>query len=374
MKVALVHDWLTGMRGGEFVLEALCEMYPEADIYTLLHIPGSVSPRIESHTIHTSVINRLPDVERRYRWYLPLMPAAIESFKLKGYDLVISSSHCVAKGIRPGGAPHVCYCHTPMRYAWDMYHHYFNSRRMGRAPLFAIERIIPMMRKWDLASSSRVDAFVANSAYVARRINRIYRREAAVVHPPVDVDYFSSGPAYERGGSYLMVSAFAPYKRIDLALEAFGWMGRRLIVAGGGEDDKLLRASAAPNISFPGPVSREKLRELYKSCAAFIFPGEEDFGITPVEAMACGAPVIAYGAGGALETVTGLDGEKPTGVFFRQQTVESLIGAVETFEKRHSEITAENLTARAAGFSTDIFKEKMSAWIQLFLSHHRTNG
>ncbi|MDH5637889.1 MAG: glycosyltransferase, partial [Nitrospinota bacterium] len=262
MKVALVHDWLTGMRGGEFVLEALCELYPEADIYTLLHLPGSVSQVIEKHKIHTSFIGRLPDVERRYRWYLPLMPMAIESFQLEGYDLVISSSHCVAKGIRPGGAPHICYCHTPMRYAWDMYHHYFNRQRMSPAPLFAIERIIPLMRKWDLATSDRVDAFVANSAYVARRIGRIYRREASVVHPPVDVEYFTSGTATERGDHYLMVSAFAPYKRIDLALEAFGRMGKKLIVAGGGEDDARLRANASANISFLGPVTKERLREL----------------------------------------------------------------------------------------------------------------
>jgi len=367
VKVALVHDWLTGMRGGEFVLEALCELFPEADIFTLLHIPGSVSPIIEKHTIHTSFIGRLPDVERRYRWYLPLMPMAIESFRLEGYDLVISSSHCVAKGIRPGGAPHICYCHTPMRYAWDMYHHYFNRQRMGAAQLFAIERIIPLMRKWDLASSDRVDAFVANSAYVARRIGRIYRREASVVHPPVDVEYFTSGPSQKSEDHYLMVSAFAPYKRIDLALEAFGRMGKKLVVAGGGEDDARLRANTAENISFLGPVSKERLRELYKSAAAFIFPGEEDFGITPVEAMACGAPVIAYGAGGALETVAGLDDDRPTGVFFPEQTVEALIEAVETFEKRRGEIREGDLINRAAGFSTEIFREKIAARVGEFL-------
>jgi len=367
VKVALVHDWLTGMRGGEFVLEALCRMFPQADIYTLLHIPGSVSPAIEKHRIRSSFIGRLPDVERRYRWYLPLMPTAIESFRLEGYDLVISSSHCVAKGIRPGGAPHLCYCHTPMRYAWDMYHHYFNHQRMGAAPLFAIERIIPLMRKWDLASNERVDAFVANSQYVARRIGRIYRREATVVHPPVDVEFFSSGPAQIRGEHYLIVSAFAPYKRIDLALEAFGRMGKKLIVAGGGEDDARLRAKAAANISFLGPVSKERLRELYKSAAAFIFPGEEDFGITPVEAMACGAPVIAYGAGGALETVAGLEEPRPTGVFFREQTVEGLIEAVDIFEKRRDEIRPESLAARAAEFLEDRFEERMETAIGTLL-------
>ncbi|MDH4184197.1 MAG: glycosyltransferase [Nitrospinota bacterium] len=369
MKIALVHDWLTGMRGGEFVLEALCGIFPQADIYTLLHIPGAVSPAIEGHRITTSFIQRLPEVERRYRWYLPLMPAAIESFRLEGYDLVISSSHCVAKGVRPGGAPHLCYCHTPMRYAWDMYHHYFNRQRMGRAPLFAIERIMPLMRKWDLATTERVDSFVANSAYVAGRIKRIYRRDADVIHPPVDVEYYSHGPAQARGDHYLMVSAFAPYKRIDLALEAFGRMGKRLIVAGGGEDDKRLRSGAGPNITFLGPVSQEKLRELYKSAAAFIFPGEEDFGITPVEAMAAGAPVIAYGAGGALETVAGLDSDKPTGLFFKEQTVEGLVSAVEEFEKRRGDLRPENMVERAANFSREIFRERMAAHVAKFVAH-----
>jgi glycosyltransferase involved in cell wall biosynthesis len=367
MKVALVHDWLTGMRGGEYVLEALCEIFPNADIYTLLHIPGSVSPAIEKHRIYTSFIGRLPDVERRYRWYLPLTPWAIESFRLEGYGLVISSSHCVAKGIRPGGAPHLCYCHTPMRYAWDMYPHYFNRQRMGRAPLFAIERIMPLLRKWDQEATDRVDAFVANSAYVAGRIKRIYRREADVIHPPVDVDYFSSPPAAPRGDDYLIVSAFAPYKRLDLALEAFGRMGKRLIVAGGGEDDARLRAKAGPSIQFLGPVGREKLRELYQSAAAFIFPGEEDFGLTPLEAMAGGAPVIAFGQGGALETVIPLGANGATGLFFREQTAEALIGAVEEFERRRHEFREADLKRRAAQFSRDIFKERMRARIEEFL-------
>ena len=363
MKAALVHDWLTGMRGGEFVLEALCEIYPEADIYTLLHIPGAVSPTIENRRIYTSFIQGVPLSESKYRWLLPLMPTAIESFRLDGYDLVISSSHCVAKGIRPGGAFHACYCHTPMRYAWDMYHHYFNRQRMGAAKLWAIERIMPFLRKWDQATCERVDAFAANSAYVAERINRIYRREARVIHPWVDTEYFSPDPEGKREGAYLMVSAFAPYKRVDLAIAAFRKMGKKLLIAGGGEDDSRLRAMAGPDTEFLGPVSKERLRELYRQAEAFVFPGEEDFGITPLEAMACGTPVIAYGKGGALETVVPLGDEGATGVFFGEQTEEALMGAVELFESRRGQFRAEELASRAGEFSKEIFKTRVKEWI-----------
>ncbi|VAX16664.1 Glycosyltransferase, partial [hydrothermal vent metagenome] len=218
MRVALVHDWLTGMRGGEMVLEELCHMFPRADIYTLIHIIGSVSKTIESHKIVTSFLQKFPMVGKKYRWFLPLMPRAIESLKLDGYDLVISSSHCVAKGVKTGGARHICYCHTPMRYAWDMYDQYFNSERMSPLTLFAIEKIMPGLREWDVKTAPRVDRFVANSHYVKERIQRIYNASADVIYPPVDTGFYTLGQGKRE--KYLIVSAFAPYKRIDLAVEA----------------------------------------------------------------------------------------------------------------------------------------------------------
>ncbi|VAX15957.1 Glycosyltransferase [hydrothermal vent metagenome] len=370
MKVALVHDWLTGMRGGENCLEVFCQMFPGADIYTLIHIKGSVSYDIEKHKIHTSFIQRMPGASRRYRWYLPMMPKAIESFELKGYDLVLSSSHCVAKGVRPQGAPHLCYCHTPMRYAWDMYGHYFNRERYSWPTLLAIEKIMPGLRRWDQSTVSRVDRFVANSRNVAERIKRIYGAESEVIYPPVDVDFYRQAPSGKREG-YLVVSAFAPYKKIDLAIKVFNERKERLIIVGDGEDRARLKAMAGPDIEFYEPVSRERLRELYSNCKALIYPGEEDFGIIPVEAMACGTPVIAYGKGGALETVIPLRDsftENPTGVYFDSQTVDSLNNAIDRFENGADKFKQETLRRQASTFSAKLFREKMEKVINDFLS------
>ncbi len=398
MKVALVHDWLTGMRGGEKVLEVFCERFPEADLYTLLHVPGSVSPIIESRPIHTSFIQSLPKAAQKYRWYLPLMPTAIERFDLSGYDLVLSSSHCVAKGIKTGKAIHLCYCHTPMRYAWDMYPHYFNRDRFGPATLFAIERIMPYLRDWDRRTAGRVNRYIANSHYVAKRIERIYGAEAEVIYPPVDTSYYSprhaggegrqfspeapppsSAPAGQpNSGSdpsardyFLIVSAFAPYKRVDLALSLFAKNGLPLKVAGGGEDEARLRSYAAGNIEFLGKVDDATLRDLYRGARAFIFPGEEDFGITPVEAMACGTPVIAFGRGGALETVAPPDAEgTPTGVFFDRQTEDDLADALTRFVTAEAEglFDPAAIAAHAARFSRPRFAEEIDAFIEKTLS------
>lgn len=334
MKVALVHDWLTGMRGGEKVLEAICELFPQADLYTLLHIKGSVSSIIEKRKIFTSFLQYLPDIERKYRYYLPLMPQAIERVDLSEYDIVISSSHCVAKGVKVKDKTlHICYCHTPMRYIWDMYPIYFKKANIYVRIIMKILR--KYLQKWDLKSSTRVNYFIANSENVRKRIQKHYNRESKVIYPPVDTDFFvPSNSRFKSKSYYLIVSAFAPYKKIDLAIEAFNYLRYPLKIIGVGQEEKRLRKIAKKNIEFLGWVSKEELREHYQNCKALIFPGEEDFGIVAVEAQACGTPVIAYGKGGITETVIPIQdhSDSPTGVFFYEQTPLALIEAVKNLK------------------------------------------
>jgi glycosyltransferase involved in cell wall biosynthesis len=302
LRVALVHDWLTGMRGGEKVLEILCGLFPEAPIYTLFHFPGSVSPEIESHTIHTSFLQKAPGVRDHYRRYLPLFPAAIEEFDLTSYDLIVSSSHCVAKGvISSPDAWHVCYCHTPMRYAWDQEHVYFPDRKGLRARARGL--VLSGLRSWDVSSAPRVNLYVANSTFVARRIRTYYGRDAEVIHPPVDTDFFTPGPSSEGSGYCLMVSALAPYKRVDMAIAACDRLGMELRVVGDGPEAERLRDLAGPRTRLLGSVSRERLRDLYRGARLFLQPGVEDFGIASVEALACGTPVVAVAKGGILDVV-----------------------------------------------------------------------
>lgn len=366
MRTAIVHDWLTGMRGGEKVLEALCELFPDADLFTLLHIPGAVSGLIEKRRITTSFIQRLPLAKKRYRLYLPLFPLAVEGFDLKGYDLVISSSHCAAKGVIPGpNALHISYIHSPMRYVWDMYGEYFGKAR-GLSGLL-IRLFAHYLRLWDSSSSCRVDFFVANSNHVSKRIMRYYRRDSSVIYPPVDVSRFSIAEQ-ATADYYLIVSAFAPYKRLDIAVEAFNALGKRLLIAGTGQEEKRLKAMAGKNIEFLGWKSDTEVAKLYRNCRALVFPGEEDFGITPVEAMACGRPVIAYGKGGALETVRGLNapegrGNSPTGVFFYEQTAEALKDAVESFEANMRAFDPSSIRQSAMAFDKGVFKEKIGKFI-----------
>lgn len=360
MKMALVHDWLTGMRGGEKCLEALCELFPEADIFTLLHIPGSVSPVIERHSIRTSFIQKLPFVRKKYRSYLPLFPTAVELFDLREYDAVLSSSHCVAKGIIPGpGAFHLCYCHTPMRYVWDMYQEYFGPERLGGMSRGLVPLFANYLRTWDAASSVRVDRFAANSDHVRKRILKYYGRESDVVHPPVNTK--NTRLSGSDDGYYLIVSAFAPYKRVDLAIEAFNQSGKKLVVLGAGQEEKRLKKMAGRNIEFDGWVDSKQLGAYYAGCRALIFPGEEDFGIVPVEAQCWGKPVIAYGKGGALETVRGHWADSTrrppsscTGVFFGQQSAAGLAGALRIFERIRFQ--PERIRKHAMSFDKSVFQ------------------
>ena len=325
MRVALVHDWLTGMRGGEKVLEGLCELYPDADILTLFHQRGSVSPLIERHRIRTSPLQSLPFAAKHYRRYLPLFPSAIEHFDCRGYDFIISSSHCVAKSVIPAGARHLCYCHSPMRYAWDQFDAYFGAERVGAAASRWVYRpIMSRLARWDAATATRVDRFVANSRHVAGRIARYYNRTASVVYPPVDTTFYCPA-AIPPESHFLTVSALVPYKRIDLAIEGCRRAGARLRIVGDGPERARLERLGGDDVTFVGSVPDEAVRDEYRRTMALLLPGEEDFGIAPVEAQACGRPVVAFGRGGALETV--IDGE--TGVLFSELTAESIRAALE---------------------------------------------
>jgi glycosyltransferase involved in cell wall biosynthesis len=355
-RVALVHDWLTGMRGGERVFEVLCELFPAADVFTLVHVPGSVSPAIERHTIRTSFVQRLPRSATRYRHYLPFFPAAMEAFDLSGYDLVVSSSHCAAKGVRtPAGCVHLCYCYTPMRYIWDQYGEYFGPGRASLPVRAAMALVRGPLQRWDLRTARNPHRFVAISENVRERIRRIYGRPSDLIYPPVDTARF----AVSRGdGEFdLVVSALVPYKRVDLAVRAFTRSGEPLVVVGTGPEEARLRAMAGKNIRFEGWVPDRDLGAYYARCRALIFPGEEDFGIVPLEAMASGRPVVAYARGGALETVT----EGVTGVLFERQTEEALLEAVTRV--RQAGIDPEVARSAAEGFDRARFKGSMAAYI-----------
>lgn len=329
MKVALVHDWLVSQRGGENVLLEIARLFPDAPIFTLVHQPGTVHPEIEAHPIRTSFIQDLPGAPQRFRHYLPLFPRAIESFDLTQYDLVISSSHCVAKGVLPSQRTvHLAYVHTPMRYVWDQLPHYVPDMPARELGIAAARLAAAPLRAWDARSAKRPDLIVANSRHVAQRIMRVWRRPSEVLHPPVDVELFGCAARRERRG-YLVVSALVPYKRVDLAVRAATARDLELDVIGDGPEREALERIAGPTVRFRGAQPPDALRDAYAGARALLFPGVEDFGIVPVEAMATGCPVVAYGAGGALETVQG----GASGVFFQPATEDGLLDGIERLER-----------------------------------------
>ena len=377
MKVALVHDWLTGMRGGEKVLERIARMHPEAPIYTLLWNRGSISPELEAHPIHTSFVQGLPEAATRYRWYLPMFPAAIERFDLSSYDVVLSTSHCVAKSVRTGPRTfHLSYVHTPMRHIWELDPQYFPPGRFPWPASWYVRQTCARLRVWDTRTATRPTALLCNSRFIADRIRRHWGRDADVVYPPVEVGRFRPEPRSR--DYYLLSGAFAPYKRGELAIEACRRLGRRLVVAGSGQEERKLRSLMGPEVEFRGWVEEDALPDLYAGARALLFPGEEDFGIMPVEAMACGCPVIALGRGGVLETVgrdagpgalarveAGQAALVGGGVLFGRQSVEGICEAILAFEGARFDPAA--LRARAQPFDAAAFDREYQA---AFLRHH----
>ncbi|HEV7573113.1 MAG TPA: glycosyltransferase [Thermoanaerobaculia bacterium] len=351
-KIAVIHDWLTGMRGGEHVLEAILELVPDAELFTLFHFPGSVSKAIESHTIHTSRLQSLASRVRDYRTLLPLFPRAVRQWDLSGFDLVISSSHAVAKGVDARGKPHLCYCHTPMRYIWDRFDDYFprGPKRILAKPVAA------RLRRWDVAASKGVTRFVANSNFVRDRIRTYYDRDATVVHPFVDDAFLEPPLNRHRDDFHVVVSALVPYKHIELAIDAAA--DRRLVVIGGGPLLATLRARGGPNVQFLGHVSRDVIIDHLGRAQSLILPGVEDFGITPLEAMALGTPVVALGTGGVRDSVV----PGTTGIFFEKAAVHSLRAALDEVQARAWDRTT--IRAHAAQFSRERFHREMQSEIE----------
>lgn len=360
MKLAIVVSWLNQYGGAERVLEVLHEMYPSAPIFTSIYWPEALPPEYRSWDIRVSALNKLPLIKRKHQWYLPFYPLAFEGFDLGEYDVVLSMPSAFAHGVvTPADTLHICYCLTPARFLWN-YHTYVEREGIGRLPRAVLPTFMKSLRLWDRSAAQGVDHFVAISQVVRQRIAKYYRRDATVIYPPVNTDAFA--PADERGDYFLVVSRLVPYKRVDLAVRAFSKLGLPLYVVGGGRDAAALRAMAAPNVRFLGQVSDRELKGYVAGCRALIFPGAEDFGLTPLEAMAAGRPVIAYAKGGALETVV----EGVTGEFFRDQSAESLAEAVSRFDERRYDGTA--LCQHAEQYSRRVFKQRLGDFVASKLS------
>ena len=368
-RVALVHDWLTGMRGGEKCLEAACAHWPDAVLFALLHHPGSVSEAIERLKPRTSFLNKLPGWPKYYRYLLPLMPWAARWPIPEPTEVVLSFSHCVAKASRPPlGVPHICYCFSPMRYAWHLEGSYFR----GGWKASAVGMVLKQLRDWDRRTASRVTHFVAISETIRQRIRECYGRDSVVINPPVDTDFYTPADV-PREDFYLVVSALAPYKRFDLAVDACRRLGRRLVVIGSGQDAAKLHATAGPTTTFLGWQPDGVIRDHFRRCAAVLFPAEEDFGIVPVEAQACGAPVIAYGKGGATETIRGLGEHQPTGLFFAEQTAEALVEAIERFEKHRAAFDPADARKNAEPFNKGRYERELFGYVERVLRHDLTS-
>lgn len=378
MKIAIVCDWLVTYAGAEKVLEQMLNVFPEADLFAVVDfLPEGQRDFIKNKKVTTTFIQNLPRARKKYRNYLPFMPIAIEQLDLSGYDVVISSSHCVAKGVLTGPDQiHISYVHSPVRYAWDLQHQYLREAGLTHGLKSKIARLIMhYMRIWDTRTSNGVDYFIANSHFIARRIWKCYRREAEVIYPPVDVDKFTFCDKKE--DFYLNASRMVPYKKMDLIVEAFSKMpDKQLIVIGQGPDFNKIKKLAGPNVKLMGYQPDSVLQDYMQRAKAFIFAAEEDFGITPVEAQACGTPVIAYGKGGSLETVRGYgEMEKPTGIFFSNQKVQDLVDAVSSFEEISQDITAKDCRENAEKFAISVFRKRFSDFVNdVVLIEKKNNG
>lgn len=361
-KIAIVHEWLVDHSGSEKVLEQMLQVFPDADLFSMVEfLPEELKYFIQHKSVKTSFIQRLPFAKKKYRNYLPLMPLAVEQFDISPYDVVISNSHAVAKGvISHSNQLHICYCHSPIRYAWDLYHQYLRESKLDRGIKgFFAKLFLHYIRLWDLNTVNRIDYFIANSDYIAQRIKKVYDRKATVIHPPVDVKSFTFYPHKE--DFFLAASRFVPYKKIDLIVEAFSQMpDKKLVVIGDGPDFEKVKAKAGNNVELLGFQPLEVLKHHMQRAQAFIFAADEDFGIMPVEAQACGTPVIAYRRGGVLETV--VEGE--TGLFFNKQNTNELIQAVNSFEKIKHQFIPEKIRANAERFSRDRFKKEFEHFVE----------
>ena len=366
MKIAIVHDWLVTYAGAERVLAALCETWPEADLFAVIDfLCDEDRARLGGKRATTTFIQQLPKARSAYQKYLPLMPLAIEQLDMSAYDLVISSSHAVAKGVLTGpNQLHISYVHSPIRYAWDLQHQYLHEASLDRGLKAKLARmLLHYMRMWDQRTASGVDEFIANSHFIAKRINKSYRRQSTVIYPPVDTSRFTLHEAKE--DFYLTASRMVPYKKIPLIVEAFAAMpDKRLVVIGTGPEMERVREVAGANVTLMGYQSDEVLRQYMQRARAFVFAAEEDFGIAPIEAQACGTPVIAFARGGVLETIRGLEHEKPTGVFYPEQSIDSIVAAVRTFETHHQRISASNCRSNAERFGGERFKQEIKAFVE----------
>lgn len=375
MKIAIVHDWFVTYAGSEKVVEQMLEVYPDADLFSLVDFIDSDKRRfIKNKPVKTTFIQKMPMAAKKYRNYLPLMPLAIEQLDLSEYDVIISSSHAVAKGVLTGpNQLHISYVHSPIRYAWDLQHQYLKEANLTKGlKAWFVKWTLHNIRNWDYRTANGVDVFLSNSNFIGKRIWKVYRRESKTLYPPVDVSSFTLKE--EKQDYYVTASRMVPYKKIDLIVEAFSKMpDKKLVVIGTGPDFEKIKSKCTPNIELLGYQPFNVLKEYMQNAKAFVFAAEEDFGITPVEAQACGTPVIAFGKGGALETVIDINSENPTGVFFKKQNTEDIIEAVKIFESNHEKFIPQNCRNNAMEFSNEVFKNSFKELIEESIKNHFQN-
>lgn len=367
MKIAIIHDWLVVYAGAERVLEQMLNVFPDADLYSVVDfLDDNNKTFIKNKPVKTTFVQELPFAKKKYRQYLPLMPMAIEQFDLSRYDIVISSSHAVAKGVITGPDQlHICMCYSPIRYAWDLQHQYLKEAGLDKGLKGGVAKyILHYIRQWDYRTANGVDSFIAISKFIERRIWKVYRRQSSVIYPPVDVSAFPLN--YNKEEFYFTASRMVPYKKIDLIVEAFSQMpDKQLIVIGDGPDYNKIAEKSGSNVRLLGYQPYSVLKDHLQRAKAFVFAAEEDFGIAPLEAQACGTPVIAYGKGGAMETIVGIEDDNPTGVFFQEQSISSIIGAVKTLEDNYPKLKVQVCRENAMRFSTERFKKEFSEFVDI---------